>query len=97
LAIGHESLARACRVRIGRYSMKIKHRRRVRAGALLLAGVLAAGPSAGCTFADNPFYLYGLGVANGVLDGAISLTLNSLSAFVTDAFFPDAGNDDAET
>lgn len=71
--------------------MTIRRRRRRKCGAVLLAGLLIMS-SWGCTAWDNPGYVYASGVATGVMQGLISVTVNAVGNAIGVVFFPEEDN-----
>ena len=67
--------------------MTTKRRSALKCRSLLLAGMLTMG-SSGCSVWDNPGYLYSVGVATGVLDGLIAVSVDIIGQQIGDVFFP---------
>ncbi len=73
--------------------MTIRRRSGLKYKALLLVGMLTMS-SWGCSYWDNPGYVYGSGVATGVMGGLISVSVAIVGQTIGDLFFSGQEVDD---
>ena len=67
--------------------MTIRRRSGLKCKALVLVGMLTMS-SWGCSYWDNPGYVYASGVATGVMGGLVSVSVGIIGQTIGDIFFP---------